>query len=89
MANIAPDLSANLDGLQRMLNFLTFLATQKISYFLSQENKGSLSVTLTVVGQRIIVSFFPDHFEFTHYSGHEDVDLDETALMRMIQANSV
>jgi hypothetical protein len=75
------------DGLQRMLGFLELLSNKGIHYFIEQDRPDSLMVTFTMVGIRVEVDFFVDHFEFSVFRGNEDVEVDERILLKLIKDN--
>jgi hypothetical protein len=71
-------------GLEDMLEFLDLLRSKKITFRIEQQRDDSLMVSFTLVGVRVEVDFFEDHFEFSYFKGSEAVNLDREALMRLI-----
>jgi hypothetical protein len=74
-------------GLDGMLEFLTFLRKKGISYGIQQHVDDGLEVSFALVGHRVEVTFFVDHFEFSYFVGHEDVESDEKLLYELIDSN--
>jgi hypothetical protein len=75
-------------GLEGMLKFLAFLRKKKISYRIDQQQDDALEVSFALVGYRFEVSFFVDHLEFSYFTGHEDVETDESLLLDLIQKHA-
>jgi hypothetical protein len=46
-----------------------------------------MMVRFDMVGVRVEVEFFEDRLEFSSFTGHEDVESDENALMTLIDEN--
>ena len=76
-----------MKGLEGMLEFLSFLRSKKISYKIEQQRDDSLMITFTLVGVRVEIDFFVDHFEFSYFKGSEQVECDRDTLMRLIAEN--
>lgn len=76
-----------MKGLEGMLEFLEFLRSKKITFRIEQQREDSVMVTFTLVGVRVEVDFFVDHFEFSYFRGSEAVISDREALMRLIAEN--
>ena len=76
-----------MKGLEGMLEFLTFLRSKKITFRIEQDREDSIMVTFTLVGVRVEVDFFADHFEFSYFKGSEAVHSDRETLMRLIAEN--
>jgi hypothetical protein len=76
-----------MNGLEGMLEFLTLLRRKKISYRIEQQRDDALMVTLTLIGVRVEVEFFSDHFEYSYFTGSEAVHSDREGLMRLIAEN--
>jgi hypothetical protein len=74
-----------IDGMQRMLDFLDFLREKNVHFFITQYSSEGLAVTLTLVGVRIEVEFFADHLEFSVFRGSEAVESDEKLLYDLIK----
>lgn len=75
------------DGLQRMLEFLSFLRAKKIHFFIEQYSSDELTVTFTLVGVRVEVIFSVEDMTFSVFRGKEDVIMDEKALFDIIKEN--
>jgi hypothetical protein len=73
-----------MDGLRRLLTFTNHLKARKIHFDLAQDRPDSVMVTLTLLGARIEVDFFEDHFEYSVFTGNENVEDDERKLLAMI-----
>ena len=73
-----------MDGLQRLLDFLDMLRKRKIQFVLSQQQDDGVMVSFALVGQRVEVEFFVHGMEFSYFSGHEDVFVDESELKKLI-----
>jgi hypothetical protein len=71
-------------GLDGMLEFLDYLRNKKITFRIEQQRDDSIMVTFTLVGVRVEVDFFVDHFEFSYFQGSEAVSSDREALTRLI-----
>ncbi len=77
-----------LHGLEGMLEFLAYLRKKKIMYRIEQQVDDGLEVSFALVGHRFEVTFFADHMEFSYFTGHEDVETDETKLFDLIESHS-
>ena len=75
------------DGLQRMLDFLSFLNAKKIHFFIEQHAPDYLTVTATLVGLRVEVMFSVEDMTFSVFKGREDVIMDEKLLFDLIKEN--
>jgi hypothetical protein len=75
------------DGLQRMLDFLSFLNEKNIHFFIEQYASEYLTVTVTLVGVRLEVMFAPDEVTFSTFQGNEDVLDDHKALYDLIKVH--
>ena len=69
-----------LDGLQRMLDFLDTLEDEGVHFVIDQVDPGSLLVSFTLVGTRVEVDFYPDRMEHRVFKGSEDVHNDKSLL---------
>jgi hypothetical protein len=76
-----------MDGLQRMLDFLAFLDEKGIHFYIEQNAPDSLRVTLTLVGVRVEAAFFVHEMQFSVFRGNEDVEVDEKLLRSIIDEN--
>jgi hypothetical protein len=73
-----------MNGLEGLLEFLDFLRSKKITFRIEQQRDDSVMVSFTLVGVRVEVDFFQDHFEFSYFKGSEAVSSDRDTLMRLI-----
>jgi hypothetical protein len=73
-----------MKGLEGMLEFLSFLRDKRIKYRIQQQVDDGLEVSFDLVGCRVVVTFFVDHFEFSYFVGKEDVETDEKLLYDLI-----
>jgi hypothetical protein len=71
-------------GLEGMLEFLTFLRKKRIMYRIEQQVDDGLEVSFDLVGARVEITFFVDHFQFSYFVGQEDVETDEKLLYDLI-----
>ncbi len=78
-------ISENMDGLARLLRFLSHLRERKVHFSVSSHRDDSIMVTFTVIGARVEVDFFENHFEYSVFKGSEDVEDDEAALLGIIE----
>ncbi len=76
-----------MKGLEGMLEFLTFLREKRIKYRIQQQVDDGLEVSFDLVGCRVEVTFFVDHFEFSYFVGKEDVETDEKLLYDLISTH--
>lgn len=76
-----------MKGLEGMLTFLSLLREKGITYRIQQQVDDGLEVSVDLVGCRIEVTFFVDHFEFSYFVGKEDVETDEKLLYDLINAH--
>ncbi len=76
-----------MKGLEGMLEFLTFLREKRIKYLIQQQVDDGLEVSFDLVGCRVEVTFFVDHFEFSYFVGKEDVETDEKLLYDLISTH--
>jgi hypothetical protein len=74
-----------MDGLQRMLDFLSLLREKDIEYSIDQEAPDSLTVKFALVGVRIEADFDVDMMHFSVFKGSEAVQTDEKALHDLIK----
>jgi hypothetical protein len=77
-----------LKGLEGMLEFLSFLRQHQIMYRIDQQVDDGIEVNFALVGYRFEVTFFVDHIEFSYFTGHEDVEMDEDLLFKIIKDNT-
>ena len=75
------------DGLQRMLDFLSFLGEKGIEFRMEQQRSEAVMVTFAMVGFRIEVEFFVDDIEFSVFRGDEGVEIDEKKLYDLVNEN--
>jgi hypothetical protein len=73
------------DGLQRMLDFLNFLAEKKIHYSIKHGSPDWLEVEVTLVGARVEVMFTVEDMAFSVFEGDEAVISDTKALYKLIE----
>jgi hypothetical protein len=73
------------DGLQRMLDFLNFLAEKKIHYAITHGSPEWLLVRLTLIGARVEVMFTVEDMTFSVFKGKEEVILETQALYDLIK----
>ncbi|MEK4035630.1 hypothetical protein WOC76_05335 [Methylocystis sp. IM3] len=76
-----------MKGLEGMLEFLSFLRDKRIKYRIQQQVDDGLEVSFDLVGCRVEVTFFVDHFEFSYFVGKEDVETDEKLLYDLISTH--
>lgn len=74
-----------VDGLQRMLNFLSLLNEKDIHYFIEQQSPDALMVTFTLLTVRVEVEFSVDRMQFSYFRGTEDAETDEALLLDLIR----
>lgn len=75
------------DGLQRILDFLSFLREKDIEFQIDQEAPSSLTVKFALVGVRVEVDFDVDMMHFSVFRGSEAVETDEKILHDLIREN--
>jgi hypothetical protein len=73
------------DGLQRLLDFLDFLKTERIEFSIHNRSHDSMSVDFAALGIRYEVDFFPDCMTFSYFKGNEDVFQDDKMLDNLMQ----
>ena len=78
-------ITEHMDGLRRLLIFLNYLKEKRVHFELAHDRHDSVMVTITIIGARIEVDFFEDHFEYSVFRGNEDVEDDERSLLAMIE----
>ena len=78
----------NSDGLKRVLDFLDILDKENVHYQIDQVRPDAILVFFTLVGVRVEVDFFVDRMTYRCFKGHEDVHVDESMLMDLIQQHS-
>jgi hypothetical protein len=71
-------------GLEGMLEFLALLRRKGIMYRIEQQVDDGLEVSFDLVGCRVEITFFVDHFQFSYFVGQEDVETDEKLLYDLI-----
>jgi hypothetical protein len=76
-----------MQGLAGMLEFLNFLRSKKIMFRIEQQRDDALMVSFALVGVRIEMEFFEDHFEFSYFEGTEAVLSEKDVLMKLIADN--
>jgi hypothetical protein len=77
-------ITENMDGLKKLLLFIGHLRSKNIRSDLANDRPDSVMVTFTVFGARVEVDFFEDHFEYSVFTGSEDVEGDEAKLFAII-----
>jgi hypothetical protein len=77
-----------LQGMEGLLAFLGYLREKGIKYRIDQQADDSLEVSFALVGFRFEVAFYVDHIAFSYFTGHEDVELDESKLFTLIERNA-
>lgn len=77
-----------MDGLQRILNFLSKLGDKDIEFSINQYSPDQLTVTFGLVGHRIEVSFDVDGMDYSVFTGSEAVSTDEAGLFDLIDKQS-
>jgi len=75
----------NSDGLKRVLDFLDILDKENVHYQIDQVRPDAILVFFTLVGLRVEIDFFVDRMTYRCFKGHEDVHVDESMLMDLIQ----
>jgi hypothetical protein len=78
----------NSDGLKRVLDFLDILDKENVHYQIDQVRPDAILVFFTLVGLRVEIDFFVDRMTYRCFKGHEDVHVDESMLMDLIQQHS-
>ena len=78
----------NSDGLKRVLDFLDILDKENVHYQIDQVRPDAILVFFTLVGLRVEIDFFVDRMTYRGFKGHEDVHVDESMLMDLIQQHS-
>ena len=78
----------NSDGLKRVLDFLDILDKENVHYQIDQVRPDAILVFFTLVGLRVEIDFFVDRMTYRCFKGHEDVHVDESMLMDLIQQQS-
>lgn len=76
------------DGLQRALDFMDFLDEKGVHFQIDQVRPDAIMVFFTLVGARVEVDFFVNGMAYRRFKGHEDVYVDESALMSLISQHS-
>lgn len=76
------------DGLQRVLEFMDFLDEKGVHFQIDQVRSDAIMVFFTLVAARVEVDFFVDHMAYRCFKGHEDVYVDESVLMDLIDQHS-
>lgn len=76
------------DGLQRALDFMGFLDEKGVHFQIDQIRPDAIMVFFTLVGARVEVDVFVDRIAYRCFKGHEDVYVDESALMSLISQHS-
>ena len=78
----------NSDGLKRVLDFLDILDKENVHYQIDQVRPDAILVFFTLVGLRVEIDFFVDRMTYRCFKGPEDVHVDESMLMDLIQQHS-
>ena len=73
-----------MTGLSRLLQFLDYLRSRGIQFYLGQGQPDGIMVSFALVGARVEVEFFEDHMDFSQFLGSEDVSSDENELRALI-----
>lgn len=73
-----------MDGLQRMLDFLSMLSDKGIHFWIEQQAPDGLMVTFTLVGARVEAVFTVDEMQYSIFKGNEDVHVDTKMLDDLI-----
>lgn len=76
------------DGLQRALDFMDFLDEKGVRFQIDQVRPDAIMVFFTLVGARVEVDFFVNGIAYRCFKGHEDVHVDESTLMGLINQHS-
>jgi hypothetical protein len=72
-------------GLQRLLAFVDFLKSERISFSISYKGEGSITVDFGLLGVRIEADFYEDYMIFAPFFGDERVSSDEAALAALFR----
>lgn len=79
---------ARKDGLQSALDFMDFLDEKGVHFQVDQVRPDAIMVFFTLIGTRVEVDFFVDRMAYRCFKGHEDVYVDESILMGLINQHS-
>ena len=71
-------------GLQGLLSFCGVLRNNNIHYSIHQYSDDALTVFFTLVGKRVEVQFFEDWWNYSFFSGDEDVFDDKESLEKLM-----
>ena len=74
-----------MDGLQRMLDFMNLMSEKNIHFFIEQHVPDYMIVTITLVGVRVEVMFSVEDMTFSVFPGKEDVLTDHKLLYDLIK----
>lgn len=72
-------------GQNGLLNFLEYLESKKVAFSLHRYDSESVYVFLSLYGKRIEVAFFKDHWNYSVFTGNEDVENESAKLIQMIE----
>ena len=74
-----------MTGLQRLLDFVDFLKSERISFAISYKGEGSITVDFGLPGVRIEADFYEDYMIFAPFFGDERVSSDEAELAALFR----
>ena len=75
----------HLAGLKDLIGFLIFLKQKNVFFALAHYGADSITVTMTLYGERIEIDFFDDHIEYSRFRGDESVLSDQAVLFGLIE----
>ncbi len=74
-----------MTGLQRSLNFVDFLRSERISFAISYKGEDSITVDFGLPGVRIEADFYEDYMIFAPFFGDERVSSDQAELAALFR----
>ena len=77
-----------IDGLQRLLDFLTLLREHSVEFRLDQQGPDGVIVQFALYGVRVEVDFTVDEMQYSIFKGDEGVLTSADDLLRLIKERS-
>ncbi len=74
-----------LDGLQRLLDFIAFLKSEGIIFSIHNRSPDAISLDFAAIGIRYEVDFFVEQMRFSYFTGNEDVHTGDDRLKALIR----
>ncbi len=74
-----------MNGLKKLIDFVQFLKSEKISFSISSKGPDSITVDFGLPGVRIEADFYEDYMIFAPFFGDERVSSDQAELAALFR----